>query len=126
MAEDSRIYMELWGNMELVEREGKTREEVKYIYRNNPHGTCKADNSNKNKAKRRTDALIRKLKKENKLIEFQEQGNGKVDIGTLVEIKGEKMDKTLKVTHNFCIIKPDINSNWNVEDTDLQAETELS
>ena len=68
-AEDSKVFHELWENVKLVEKEGSGSE----IYRHDPHETFKAEHSSVEEAKRRTDALIRNLKKENKLTEFQEQ-----------------------------------------------------
>ena len=78
-----------------MEKDGLTKVEVKYLYRYDPHETFKAENSNIEEAKRRTDALIRKLKKENKLEGFQEQINSKKDIGTLrVVVNNENSEST--------------------------------
>ena len=76
-AEESKGFKQLWENVRLVEKDGQTKVEVKYLYRNDPHKTFKAENSNIEEAKRRTDVLIRKLKKENKLEGFQEQIDSK-------------------------------------------------
>ena len=59
------------------------------------------ENSNIEEAKRRTDALIRKLKKENKLDGFKEQIDSKRDIGTLGEVKRERWKEVSGGTHNF-------------------------
>ena len=85
-AEDSKIFRELWNNVTLVEEAGKTRVQVKYLYRHDPHETFKPENSNLEEAKRRTDSLIRKLKKEGKMESFKEQITSKIELGTLREV----------------------------------------
>ena len=77
-AEDSKVFRELWNNVTLVESEGKTRVQVKYLYRHDPHETFKAENLNLDETKRRTDSLIRKLKKEGKMESFKEQIASKI------------------------------------------------
>ena len=69
--------------MTLVEEAGKTRVQVKYLYRHDPHETFKPENSNLEEAKRRTDSLIRKLKKEGNMDSFKEQIASKIELGTL-------------------------------------------
>ena len=38
-AEDSKVFKQLWENVRLGEKDGQTKEEVKYLYRNDPHET---------------------------------------------------------------------------------------
>ena len=45
-AEDRKIYKKLWENTRLVNKNGKQRVEVEYLYRNKPHETFKKENSN--------------------------------------------------------------------------------
>ena len=120
-AEDSRVFCDFWENVKLVEKEGQTKVEVKYLYRHDPHETFKAENMEE--AKRRTDALIRKLKKENKLKEFQEQIDAKEDTGTMVEVKKERWDGLLKRTHNFCYLLVVSNENSETTGSRLSNDT---
>ena len=113
-AEDSKIFKQLWDNVNLVEKEGKTTVEVKYLYRHDPHETFKPENSNLEEAKRRTDSLIRKLKKEGKMDGFKEQIASKREIGTLRVVPKEEWTD-LKGTHNFCYLS--MVSNENSEST---------
>ena len=82
-AEDSKIFKQLWDNVTLVEKNGKTSVEVKYLYRQDPHETFKPENSNIEEAKRRTNSLKRKLKKDGKMDGFKEEIASKREIGTL-------------------------------------------
>ena len=82
-AEDSKIFKQLWDNVTLVEKNGKTSVEVKYLYRHDPHETFKPENSNIEEAKRRTNSLKRKLKKDGKMDGFKEEIASKREIGTL-------------------------------------------
>ena len=50
-AEDSKVFKELWDNVTLVEKDGKTSVQVKYLYRHDPHETFKPENSNIEEAK---------------------------------------------------------------------------
>ena len=52
LAEDSKIFKQLWDNVNLVEKGGKTSVAVKYLYRHDPHETFKPENSNLEEAKR--------------------------------------------------------------------------
>ena len=75
--------LEFWDNVTLVEKNGKTSVEVKYLYRQDPHETFKPENSNIEEAKRRTNSLKRKLKKDGKMDGFKEEIASKREIGTL-------------------------------------------
>ena len=114
-AEDSKIFRELWNNVTLVEEAGKTRVQVKYLYRHDPHETFKPENSNLEEAKRRTDSLIRKLKKEGKMESFKEQIASKIELGTLREVPEGEWAELLKGTNNFCYLS--IVSNENSQST---------
>ena len=75
--------------------------QVKYLYRHDPHETFKPENSNLEEAKRRTDSLIKKLKKEGKMEGFKEQIASKIELGTLRKVPKEEWEQLLKGTHNF-------------------------
>merc|ERR1719320_2227997 len=87
---NSKVFRELWNNVTLVESEGKTRVQVKYLYRHDPHETFKPENLNLEEAKRRTDSLIRKLRKEGKMESFKEQIASKIELDTLREVPAEE------------------------------------
>ena len=100
-AEDRKIYKKLWENTRLVNKDGKQRVEVEYLYRNDPHVTFKKENSNMKEAKARTDGLIRKLKSTNSLQDFKKEIQKKIDTGTLVKLTKEEEAEILAGTHHF-------------------------
>ena len=102
--EDRAIYKEAWEKTKLVQKDGKTRVEVEYIYRNDPNETFAPKNSNFKAAIGRINSLIDSLLRKGQLEEFEKEIEKKIQIGTLKEIPESEHKKLLEMVHHFCYL----------------------
>ena len=49
IAEDNKVFRELWDNLKLVEKDGQMKVEVKYLYRHDPHSSPRTQTLRKQK-----------------------------------------------------------------------------
>ena len=100
---EKQEFLDTWNNTFITnDTAGKGKKVVsRYSFQNDPHQIFKPENSNMKEALARTKRTINTLKKKNKLKEFQEKINEKIDIGTLVEVGEDELKNILAGTHHF-------------------------
>ena len=100
---EKQEFLNTWNNTFIIDDPLGQGKKVmsRYTFQNDPHQTFKPENSNMKEALARTKRTINTLKKKNKLKEFQDKIQEKIDIGTLIEVGEKELKGILAGTHHF-------------------------
>ena len=102
--QEKQAFKEIWDKVTLVKENGKLRVRSEYTYQNDPQETFKPKKSNLKEAVGHTKRLINKLRKKNMLKRFQEEIDKKIQIGKLIKLNKDEVEKLKSEVHHFCYL----------------------